>query len=113
MDEACSLVEAISNWQVHSRHTEPVRKIDHKMFFGKGKIEELTDRINQAKMDGLLDAVYLDIGRLSTIQYKELEKLWDVRVLDRFGIVLQIFKERAQTGEAKMQVELAEIPYLK
>ncbi|KAK3726981.1 hypothetical protein QZH41_014711, partial [Actinostola sp. cb2023] len=113
LDEACGLVEAITNWRVKSKSMESVRKIDHKMFFGKGKIEELTERIKTAKADGALDAVYLDVGRLSTIQYKELERLWDVRVLDRFGIVLQIFKERAKTGEAKMQVELAEIPYLK
>ncbi|KXJ12335.1 putative GTP-binding protein 6 [Exaiptasia diaphana] len=113
LEEACGLVEAISNWQVKFKSIESVRKIDHKMFFGKGKIEELTERINQAKASDSLDVVYIDVGRLSAGQYKELEKLWDVKVLDRFGIVLQIFKERAKTGEAKIQVELAEIPYLK
>jgi 50S ribosomal subunit-associated GTPase HflX len=85
------------------------------MFFGKGKMEELTERIKDIKSsnNGILDVVYVDVGQLSTRQYRELESLWDVKVLDRFGIVLQIFKERAKTGEAKIQVEIAEIPYLR
>ncbi|XP_031550326.1 putative GTP-binding protein 6 [Actinia tenebrosa] len=115
LGEACGLVHSISNWRVKAKYKEPLRKIDNNMFFGKGKVEELTERIQDIKKSngGILDVVYLDVGRLSTRQYRELESLWDVKVLDRFGIVLQIFKERAKTGEAKIQVELAEIPYLR
>lgn len=113
LDEACGLVEAISNWRVQSKSIESVRKLHNKTFFGKGKLKELTEKIHEAKDRNSLDTVYIDIGKLSTLQYRELERLWKVKLLDRFGIVLQIFKERAMTGEAKIQVELAEIPYIK
>ena len=110
LEEACGLVEAITEWKVSGRVVEPVRKIDSRKFFGKGKIEELTDTIQNSSD---LDAVYVDIPRLTPRQHEELEDLWGVKVFDRFGIVLQIFKERARTSEAKIQVELAEIPYLR
>ncbi|EDO47840.1 predicted protein [Nematostella vectensis] len=115
LEEACGLVQAISNWTVNTSAIEPIRKVDTKSFFGKGKIEELQERISQAKQieENTLDAVYLDVGQLTPRQHKELEVFWDVKVFDRFGIVLQIFKERAQTAEAKIQVELAEIPYIR
>ena len=60
-----------------------------------------------------LESVFIDVARLNTRQHKELEYLWDVKIFDRFGIVLQIFKERAKTAEAKIQVELAELPYIR
>lgn len=113
LDEACGLVEAITNWRVQSRSIQSIRKMHGKTFFGKGKLQELTEKIQKAKDRNALDTVYIDIGRLSTLQYRELEKLWKVKLLDRFGIVLQIFKERAKTGEAKIQVELAELPYIR
>lgn len=110
LDEACGLVEAIETWKVSGKVVEPVRKIDSRKFFGKGKIEKLTETI---KTLSRLDAVYVDVAKLTARQHEELEDLWGLKVFDRFGIVLQIFKERAKTSEAKIQVELAEIPYLR
>lgn len=110
LNEACGLVEAITTWKVSGKAVEPVRKIDPRKFFGKGKTEELTETI---KCLSGVDAVYVDVPRLTPRQHEELEDLWGLKVFDRFGIVLQIFKERAKTSEAKIQVELAELPYLR
>ena len=88
--------------------------MDGKTFFGKGKIEELTEKFQEIKDSSTpLESVLIDVARLNTRQHKELEDLWDVKIFDRLGIVLQIFKERARTAEAKIQVELLELPYIK
>ena len=114
LDEACALVESIENWKVVGKSIESVRKMDGKTFFGKGKIEELTEKFQEMRESSTpLESVFIDVARLNTRQHKELEDLWDVKIFDRFGIVLQIFKERAKTAEAKIQVELAELPYIR
>ena len=114
MDEACGLIRSIENWQVVGKKVESVRKLDGKTFFGKGKIEELSERFEETRdLETGLDSVFIDVDRLNSRQHKELEDLWDMKVFDRFGVVLQIFKERAKTAEAKIQVELAELPYIR
>ena len=88
--------------------------MDGKTFFGKGKIEELAEEFQVIKDSSTpLESVFIDVDRLNTRQHKELEDLWDVKIFDRFGIVLQIFKGRTKTAEAKIQVELAELPYIR
>ena len=115
LDEACGLVRSLADWHVAESSLEPVRKLDGKRFFGKGKIEELSERVSVLRDadENQVDAVFLDVARLRPRQHRELEELWGVKVFDRFGIVLQIFKERATSGEAKLQVELAELPYIR
>lgn len=114
MDEACGLIGSIQDWHVVGKKIESVRKLDGKTFFGKGKIEELTERFDEVRDSEIgLDSVFIDVDRLNSRQHKELEDLWDMKVFDRFGVVLQIFKERAKTAEAKIQVELAELPYIR
>ena len=111
LDEAVSLAEAITGWQVHSQRVDSIRQIHNRFLFGTGKVKEL-----QSAIKGLGDAitgVFINVTTLSPLQHRTLEQLFGVDVYDRFGIVLQIFKERAHTREAKIQVELAEIPYLK
>lgn len=114
LDEACALVESIENWKVADKSIESVRRMDGRRFFGKGKIEELTEKFKQMKESSSpFDSVFIDVAQLNTRQHKELEDLWDLKIFDRFGVVLQIFKERAKTAEAKIQVELAELPYIR
>lgn len=115
LGEAWGLVESIRDWRVIEGRTEPIRKPDGRYFFGKGKLEELTKHVNELKVEtkGNLSAVFLDVGRLTRRQHVELEELWGVKVFDRFSLVLQIFKERAVTREAKVQVELAELGYFR
>lgn len=114
LDEACGLIGSIENWKVVGKSVESIRKRDGKTFFGKGKIEELTEQFEAMRNSApSFDSVFIDVARLNARQHKELEDLWNVKVFDRFGVVLQIFKERAKTAEAKIQVELAELPYIR
>lgn len=109
LEEAISLAEAISGWTVHSQRIDAVRQIHNKTFFGKGKIAELKQFAGKLPITG----VYLNVPHLTPIQHKVLESIFGTEVFDRFGIVLRIFKERARTKEAKLQVALAEVPYLR
>lgn len=109
LEEAVSLVESITGWTVFAQRLAAVRNIHSKMFFGKGKLSELREVTRSLPVTG----VYLNTPHLTPIQHKTLESVFGTEVFDRFGIVLRIFKERARTKEAKLQVALAEIPYLR
>lgn len=111
LDEAVSLAEAITGWQVHSQRVDSIRQIHNKFLFGSGKVKELQLAIKD--LGSAISGVFINVPVLTPLQHRTLEELFEVHVYDRFGIVLQIFKERAHTKEAKIQVELAEIPYLK
>ena len=76
--------------------------------FGSGKIEELRARIAEAGAE----VVVVD-GPLSPVQQRNLEKDWSVKVIDRTGLILEIFGERASTREGVLQVELAHLTYQK
>lgn len=75
-------------------------------YFGKGTLERL-DSIIKANDLGLaiIDA------HLSPVQQRNIERAWDCKVLDRTGIILEIFGERARTKEGSLQVELAHMTY--
>ena len=76
--------------------------------FGKGKVEEISGRVEAEKV-GL---VIVDHA-LSPIQQRNLEKAWKTKVIDRTGLILEIFGERAHTREGSLQVELAHLEYQK
>ena len=78
-----------------------------RFYIGKGKVEELRECV--AGVDA--DLVIFD-DELSPAQGKALEDRIGVRVLDRAELILDIFATRARSGEAKMQVELAQLQYL-
>ena len=76
-------------------------------YFGKGKVSEITDRL---KENGLgYTVLNLD---LSATQHRNLERLWEVEILDRTGLILQIFSRHAHSAAGKLQVELARQNYL-
>ena len=75
---------------------------------GKGKVEEIKGLI-EATGAGL---VVIDHA-LSPIQQRNLEKTWEAKVIDRTGLILEIFGRRAQTREGRLQVELAHLTYQK
>ena len=110
LEEAVSLVEAISGWKVHDTRIDTLRKPHNQFLFGKGKIEELKSVVRGTQA---VTGVFINTPLLTPVQHGSLESLFRANVYDRFGIVLQIFKERAHTAEAKIQVQLAEIPYVK
>ena len=111
LDEAILLAESITGWEVHSHRVDTIRQIHNKFLFGKGKTSELTADIKE--LGDSITGVFVNVPTLTPLQHRTLEELFGKDVFDRFGIVLRIFKERAHTHEAKTQVELAEIPYLK
>ena len=77
-------------------------------FLGKGKVEEIAGLV-RAEEAGL---VFVDHA-LSPVQQRNLEKAWSAKVVDRTGLILEIFGERARTREGTLQVELAHLNYQK
>mgnify|MGYP001773061480 CR=1 FL=1 len=88
-----------------SRQQRPVP--DGATFIGRGKVEELRSVIEQRN----ITLVVFD-EELTPVQVRNLERAWKVKVLDRAGVILHIFAERARTQEAKVQVELAQLQYM-
>jgi GTP-binding protein HflX len=80
-------------------------RLEPRYLIGKGKAEEIRGRC------GGVDVVILD-EELSGSQQRNLEQLLGRRVVDRTGLILDIFAQRAQTREGKLQVELAQLDYL-
>jgi len=80
---------------------------DAKYFIGKGKAEEIAHRIEAEGIE-----LVLFNHALSPSQERNLEALFQCRVLDRTGLILDIFSQRARTFEGKLQVELAQLKHL-
>lgn len=80
---------------------------DPKYFIGSGKLEELKAVIEEHSAD-----IVLFNHPLTPSQERNLEKALEVRVVDRNGLILDIFAQRAQTHEGKLQVELAQLRHL-
>ena len=76
------------------------------MLFGSGKIDE----IKQSLKDHDVELVLVD-GPVSPVQQRNLEKAWGVKLLDRTGLILEIFSDRAATREGVLQVEMAALSY--
>lgn len=74
--------------------------------FGKGKVGELGDLAREHDVN----VVVVD-DALTPVQQRNLEKAWQVKVLDRTGMILEIFARRARTREGRLQVELARLAY--
>ncbi|WP_051630834.1 GTPase HflX [Afifella pfennigii] len=103
--EAVGLAEAIG-LHVAEALAIPVRKPVPATLFGAGKVEELKLAIRTLQA-GL---VIVD-HPISPIQQRNLERAWNVKILDRTGLILEIFGERAHTKEGTLQVELAHLNY--
>jgi GTP-binding protein HflX len=87
--------------------TASLRQVNPRYLIGTGKVEEL----RQLLQDSCAEIVLID-HRLSPAQQRNLEKTLDRRVIDRTGLILDIFAQRARTHEGKLQVELAQMEHL-
>ncbi|MEB3768379.1 ribosome rescue GTPase HflX [Acinetobacter sp. MD2] len=85
----------------------PRVKPDAKFFIGSGKAEEIAERVKILEID-----LVIFNHALSPAQKRNLEKVLECRVIDRTGLILDIFALRARTHEGKLQVELAQLEYL-
>ncbi len=84
----------------------PVRTVRPGTLFGEGQIERIAAACEQEQAD----LVIVD-GSLSAIQQRNLEEKLKRKVIDRTGLILEIFGERAATAEGRLQVELAHLDY--
>jgi len=80
---------------------------DAKFFIGAGKAQEIKERILEVNAD-----IVLINNELSPSQERNLEKFFNCRVVDRSGLILDIFAQRARTFEGRLQVELAQLEHL-
>ena len=105
LEEAVGLARAI-DLQIADALIAPVSQIRPATYLGKGKVEEITGLAagHEAEL------VVMDCA-LSPIQQRNLEKAWRTKVLDRTGLILEIFGSRAKTKEGALQVELAHLNY--
>ena len=104
--EAVALAAALPDVDVVGSETVRLSKIHPGMLFGKGKIDELKTRLSEAEVE----LVLVD-GHVGPVQQRNLEKVWKVKLLDRTGLILEIFGDRARTREGVLQVEMAALTY--
>ncbi len=107
LEEAVGLSLALDLEVVEAR-VVPLRERSPATLFGKGKVEELRLLCEVEE----IDVVVVD-DALSPVQQRNLEKAWGVKVVDRSGVILEIFGRRARTKEGVLQVELARLEYEK
>ncbi len=107
LDEATLLADALGV-EVKESLSVTVREIKVGAYFGSGKIEEITALIAQHD----INLVVINAA-IAPIQQRNLENIWGVKVIDRTGLILEIFAMRAATKEGRLQVELARLGYEK
>ncbi len=105
LEEAVGLSQAINLAVVHKQLFH-IKKISPATLFGRGMIEELSSVIKATNTQ----LVVVD-NALTPVQQRNLEKAWQCKVIDRTGLILEIFGERARTAEGRLQVELAALTY--
>ena len=106
LDELAFLAETAGAVVIEKFYQE-LAKPNSSTLLGKGKVEELKIEVDENE----ISLVIFDED-LSPVQVRNLEKSLNIKVLDRSGIILDIFANRARTLEAKTQVELAQMQYL-
>ncbi|MBW4960969.1 GTPase HflX [Sulfitobacter sp. CW3] len=104
--EAVALAQALPQLEVVGQEVVILRTVQAGMLFGSGKIEELKRRMEDAEVE----LVLVD-GHVTPVQQRNLEKAWGVKLLDRTGLILEIFSDRAATREGVLQVEMAALNY--
>jgi GTP-binding protein HflX len=106
LEEAVSLARALPDLAIAGAEVVPLRDPHPGTLFGSGKIGELRERISAAGVE----LVLVD-GPVTPVQQRNLEREWNVKLLDRTGLILEIFSDRAATREGVLQVEMAHLSY--
>ncbi len=104
--EAVALAQAMPEMEILGADIISLRKAVAGVLFGKGKIAELKAVFQAHEIELLL----ID-GALTPIQQRNLEEEWNLKILDRTGLILEIFSDRARTREGVLQVEMAALAY--
>ena len=105
LEEAVGLAQAL-DLDVRAQEIVRLRSVTPATLIGRGKLEEISALILAADAE----AVVID-DQLTPVQQRNLERFWDIKVIDRTGLILEIFGRRARTREGRLQVELARLEY--
>ncbi len=106
IDEAVALTKALPSTKIHGSTIVNIGRLSPREFFGKGKVAELYSIFKLNKI-----MLVIINGQISPIQQRNLEKKWQVKILDRTALILEIFSDRAVTKEGVLQVEMAALSY--
>lgn len=105
LSEAVGLAKAIYVDVVFSRSVQ-LPKLKPKYLFGQGIVDEIKEKLAELPVE----VIFVNY-HLSPVQQRNLEDVWKVKVMDRTGLILEIFGERAETREGRLQVEQAALTY--
>ena len=106
MQELGNLAEAC-NMEVAGQITQKLPQLHSALYMGKGKLAEIKEYVEREEID-----VLIFDRSLSPSQQRNLQEVLDYPILDRTTLILEIFATRAQTREAKLQVESARLQYV-
>ncbi|WP_417248917.1 GTPase HflX [Celeribacter sp.] len=106
LEEGVALAAALPDLEVVGSEIVRLSKIQPGSLFGSGKIDEIAANLKAEE----IELVLVD-GPVTPVQQRNLEKAWKVKLLDRTGLILEIFSDRARTREGVLQVEMAALSY--
>ena len=116
LNEAVGLAKAI-NLKVIFKETVTINSPRPATLFGTGTIKRLGEQIDNLHpnngtifTNSVISIVIID-STLTPVQQRNLERAWECKVIDRTGLIIEIFGERARTHEGRLQVELASLEY--
>ncbi|XP_058057672.1 putative GTP-binding protein 6 [Anopheles bellator] len=113
LQEAEALVRSLPKWNIELSLKVPVETLEKRQLFGTGKLEELKAILRAHQEAGIpLTCVFISKGTLTYGQKQTLESEFHLPVMDRYSVVVQILRLHAVSMEAKLQVALAELPYI-
>lgn len=107
--ESVALVETLPYWSVVDKMWIPLLNLQRNKLFGTGGLETIKTRI---KCGRNVTAIFVSTNKLKHVQLLELEKIFGLPIYDRYSLVIHIFRSHAKSPEAKLQVALAELPYI-
>lgn len=110
MAEAVALINTLPNWCIVGAKYAPLLTLQKKHLLGTGAMDDLKKELSKCENP---TAIFISTNLLKFVQISELEKIFGLPVYDRYSIVIHIFREHAKTAEAKLQVALAELPYIR
>jgi len=106
LNELALLAES-AGAEVYTRYFQSLKQFDPAFYIGKGKASEIAENIRNSGVDTIIFN-----GDLTPVQQKNLSELFNKKVIERTGLILEIFAQNARTREAKTQVELAQLEYI-
>ncbi len=106
LDELAFLADT-AGVDVVKRYSQKLEKPNNKTFVGTGRLQEIVDYVKEHEI-----GIVIFDDELTPSQLRNLERAFNMRVLDRTNLILDIFAQRAQTSYARTQVELAQYEYL-